>query len=272
MQLAHVRWKSASTTEKIVFLHGMGGTGALWRPVAADLESRYDVLALDQRGHGGSRVSPATGIHGYAPINYGRDVVETMELLGFHPAWLVGHSMGVRTACAAAHLRPDFTRGIVLVDLGFSGAPGGEFSSSIERFLAKLPREFPSRSQARAFIQAECPDLSIAKYLLAGTVSSDDGRVSFPFDHDGIIETLRAARGFSIRDWVRELAERGIPILALRGEQSNVWSSDEFEAERKHFSDLPLVRFREIAGAGHGLPFEKRAEFIAELVAFCASH
>src|SRR5687768_17719997 len=41
---------------KILLLHGMGGTGALWRPLAAALEDHFEILAPDQRGHGGSQL------------------------------------------------------------------------------------------------------------------------------------------------------------------------------------------------------------------------
>src|SRR4051794_24138173 len=103
----------------------MGGTGALWRPIAASLENHFWIMALDQRGHGGSRLVRAPGGRNaqhedYTPLSYGRDVIETLEAESFHPTWLIGHSMGVRTACAAAHLRPEWVRGLVLVDLGFS--------------------------------------------------------------------------------------------------------------------------------------------------------
>ena len=36
--------------KKLLFLHGMGGTGALWRPILVALEKDYEVLALDQMG------------------------------------------------------------------------------------------------------------------------------------------------------------------------------------------------------------------------------
>jgi pimeloyl-ACP methyl ester carboxylesterase len=239
----------------------MGGTGALWRPVGAVLEDRFEVLAPDQRGHGGSR--PAAG--GFAPLDYGRDVVETMEWLGFHPAWLVGHSMGVRTACAAAHLRPDLLCGLVLVDLGFTGAAGGGLGDGLQQFLAVLPMEFDSRDAARAFMAENCPDPSIAQYLMAVSVREESGKLGFPFDRDSLLATLEAARDAEMGPWVRELGERGMPILVLRGERSLVWTREEYLAEKARFADLPSVEFREFAGAGHGLPFEKRPEFVAAI-------
>jgi pimeloyl-ACP methyl ester carboxylesterase len=92
-----------------------------------------------------------------------------------------------------------------------------------------------------------------------------NGRLAFPFDHEALLATIEAARASRVRDWVDEAAGRGIPVLCLRGELSKVWSREDFERERARFKGRANVEFREVAGAGHGLPFEKRAEFTAVL-------
>ncbi len=288
MELAYRRWsrapiqspKSGSETSvaqftnNIVLLHGMGGTGSLWRPIAAQLEDDCDVLAPDQRGHGGSRIpanSRGPERPGYSPLDYARDVLETITSLHFHPAWIVGHSMGARTACAVAHLRPEWVAGLVLVDLGLDGLAGGGLGESLARFIHGLPERFPSRAEAREFMQSHSPDTSIAQYLMAVSVAlpaEDGGGIGFPFDHAALLQTIDEARGTSIRPWIEAAAQNGIPVLALRGAESRVWSRKEFEAEQDYFADPKWkgrVQLREVAGAGHGLPFEKRSEFITEL-------
>src|SRR5690242_8805066 len=101
MELHSQNWPAGDSdsnqkTKKIVMLHGMGGTGSLWRPIAASLEEEFSILAPDQRGHGKSRVPVAPGGRqeaSYTPLDYGRDVIDTMQSRDFHPAWLLGHSM-----------------------------------------------------------------------------------------------------------------------------------------------------------------------------------
>ncbi len=119
MRLVCQHWGNTKEEKpRVVFLHGMGGTGALWRPIAAGLEDHFEILAPDQRGHGASRVTATPGgrdAPSYTPLDYGRDVVETLDALKFHPTWIVGHSMGVRTACAAAYLKPEWIQGLVLL-------------------------------------------------------------------------------------------------------------------------------------------------------------
>lgn len=286
MELATLHWGATDpqTTQKIpsnspaktrlLFLHGMGGTGLLWRPVAAVLEDEFEILAPDQRGHGGSRIPTTPGgrdVPAYSPTDYAQDVVDTLQAQAFHPCVLIGHSMGVRTACAVAHLKPDWVRGLVLVDLGLEGLAGGGLGESLARFIRILPESFPSREAARTFMSENCPDGSIAQYLMAVSVARPvdvGGGVTFPFDHSALLRTIEAARGTSIREWVVEAAKRGIPVLLLRGERSRVWSREDFEAARRELAPISGVELREIPGAGHGLPFEKRAEFTALLRGF----
>ncbi len=277
MKLAYQLWHRPQShpqvvpnpqSNKIVFLHGMGGTGALWRPIAAGLEDQFEILAPDQRGHGKSQIPHLPGGRiqpSYTPLDYGKDVVETLDELHFHPTWLVGHSMGVRTAVAAAHLRPDWIQGIVLIDLGFSGVAGGGLGEGLAQFIRVLPESFENREAAREFMQTYCPDPSIAQYLMAVSVRDASHRVHFPFDHSALIQTIIAARDASVREWVKELAERNIPIHVLRGQNSLVWTHEEFESERKIFANYPSVRFVEFANAGHGLPFEQRPAFVEYL-------
>src|SRR5436190_20024849 len=116
--------KPINEIPKVLLLHGMGGTGSLWRPIASGLESEMAVLASDQRGHGKSIISGMIGSRNpptYTPLDFAQDVIETLGSLAFHPTCVVGHSMGVRTAVAFAYLSPSWVQSLVLVDLGFAG-------------------------------------------------------------------------------------------------------------------------------------------------------
>ncbi len=252
---------------KLVFLHGMGGNGSLWRPIAAALEDDADLLCPDQRGHGESRVPGETTIADYAPLVFAEDVRETCAAARFVPAWVIGHSMGVRTACGYAKLSPASVAGLVLVDLGFSGIAGGGVGEALATFLRDLPPSFPSRAQARTFLDLRCPDPAITQYLLAvSRIDPATGTLTFPFDHAALLKTVEASRGNEAGPWLESFArETARPVYVLRGERSEVYPVSEFAAERSRYGSLPNVKFLEMAGTGHGLPFEKRLEFVALL-------
>ena len=274
MDLAYRHWgiknnslSNAQTHPTLVLLHGMGGTGSLWRPIAAHLEEEFQVIAPDQRGHGGSRPVPDSS---FTPEAYGQDVAHLLDQLQIPSAWVVGHSMGVRTACALAHLRPDLVRGLVLVDLGLSGPAGGGLGAPLAEFLRDMPLHFPSRTAARAHMEAHCPDASIGQYLMAVSVPAPGGagEITFPFDRDALLSTLQAAETSRIRDWIPGILAHHIPILVLRGETSQVWSASDYAEEKSRWSSNPLIQFETFAGAGHGLPFEKRVQFLERLRTF----
>ena len=250
---------------KILLLHGMGGRGSLWRALAANLEEKFSILAPDQRGHGGSQASNfPVGLSSqtYTPLDYGQDVVDTLNSKKFFPAWVVGHSMGVRTAAALAHLQPDWVSGLVLVDLGLSGAAGGGLGDELGTFLNSLPVRFASRFEARSFMEKNCPDPSMAQYLMAVAVMQADGSLDFPFDKAALIQTIYAAKNSVSRAWVEEFARTAKPVRVLRGAESLVYAREDFLAEQARFKKFPKVEFLEVPGTGHGLPFEKRLWFL----------
>lgn len=278
MILHHTLWneidpKLHPSPPKLILLHGMGGTGSLWRPIASSLENKMIILTPDQRGHGRSQVLQTSDSESqirpsYTPLDYGQDLVDTMESIPFFPAWILGHSMGVRTAVAAAHLKPEWTHGLILVDLGFHGIAGGGLGEGLSQFLKILPQEFSSKEQAREFMTQNCPDPSMAQYLMAVSVREDSGKICFPFDHSALIQTIHAARNCSIREWLLDLAQKKVPVLVLRGKRSLVWSEREFQTEKTLFQDYDHVVFEEIPDAGHGLPFEQRLVFAEKVEKF----
>ncbi len=260
MQLNYQLWECPHSPARLVLLHGMGGTGGLWRPIAAALESEMTLLAPDQRGHGKSRpVNQKVPGTPYSPLAYGQDVIDTLAHLGWQNTWLLGHSMGVRTALGAAYLdSSERIQGLILIDLGFSGLAGSSGGNGLGSFLKRLPSSFASREECRQFMKQNCPDPAIGKYLTAVSETGTDGRTRFPFDHSALLETLSASQDLSLRPWVEALCERKLPILVLRGAQSLVWSRLDYDQEKEYFKSYPTIEFQEVQNAGHGLPFEQR--------------
>src|SRR5262249_46240206 len=156
----------------------------------------------------------------------------------------VGHSMGVRSACALAHLKPGWVKGLVLVDLGLAGLAGGGLGGALEKCLRILPESFETRVLAQEFLETNCPDPSIAQYLLAvATIASPrSGPLRFAFQKQALLQTLQSAAQTEISSWIREAAGRGIRVLLLRGGASRVWSRKDYLAAQEMFSDSPKIQ------------------------------
>lgn len=280
MNLHFYRWKpkpseqmSENSSFPLVFLHGMGGTGAIWRPVAAQLEDHFDCIAPDQRGHGKSRPVPLSGKGEFEAQDYARDVIELLDSLGVEKFWLIGHSMGVRTALALASAVPTRVAGLIAVDIGISQNWGGGVGLPLAEFIEKLPRTFPTRNSLKEYVFAHCPDPAIAAYLHAVAKKDEDAVEEtwvFPFEHENLVETIHKANLAPIGEWVTQICDAGVKVTFLRGERSKVWLKEDYEEQRVKYAH-PNLEFQEWENCGHGLPFEQRAKFV-ELIKQKVSH
>jgi pimeloyl-ACP methyl ester carboxylesterase len=117
----NLRYFEAGSGDVVVLLHGFGGsaTGAYIEPgtAAALVAAGYRVIALDQRGHGGSDKP-------HDPDAYGRrmaeDVARLLDHLDVQRAHVIGYSMGGAVANSFRAMYPDR---LLSVSLGGYGWP-----------------------------------------------------------------------------------------------------------------------------------------------------
>lgn len=247
----------------LVFLHGMGGTGQIWRPISAQLEEEFWCIAPDQRGHGGSRPVPENEKDYFNAQDYARDVSALLDNLGIDRYYLIGHSMGVRTSLALAHLEPHKVAGLIAVDISITSEWGGGIGKRLADFIEKLPREFPDRVSLKDYCFLHCPDPSIAQYLTAVSKKTSDAPETwvFPFEHEALVKTIHQADETPIEEWLKEILSAGIQTTFLRGAQSKVWLKADYDEQSTRLKH-PLLEFQEWENAGHGLPFEQRIKFV----------
>jgi pimeloyl-ACP methyl ester carboxylesterase len=193
-------------------------------------------------------------------------VIETLDSLAVKDFILIGHSMGVRTAIAVAHLVPQRIKNLIAVDLGISSEWGGGIGHPLAKFLEALPTTFKSRSALKEYLLRECPDPAIAQYLTAVSkkISDDPETWNFPFDHEALIKTIDEANDSPLGEWVLNSVAQGVQMNFLRGENSKVWLKADYEAQKSKY-ERPGLHFEEWPNCGHGLPFEQRAKFVEYL-------
>ncbi len=280
MELNFFEWKSkesegdaSSKRLPLVFLHGMGGTGQIWRAITAQLEDDFRCIAPDQRGHGASRQIPLSETNLFHATDYAKDVQSLLDKLSISRCYLIGHSMGVRTALALAALDPSRIAGLIAVDIGISSAWGGGIGAPLANFIEKLPEVFPDRTLMKTYLNEHCPDPAIAQYLgaVAKKTSDDPETWVFPFDHQSLVKTIYQADEAPIEDWLmNKILPNGVKTTFLHGERSKVWLQKDFEEQRNRFHH-PLLEFQDWENCGHGLPFEQRARFIEFIRNFTAN-
>jgi pimeloyl-ACP methyl ester carboxylesterase len=229
----------------LVLLHGLLGNGACWTPVARALEDEYDVVMPDARGHGQS----SAPLHGYRYDDHASDVIGLIQSLRLVSPLVLGHSMGGMTAAVVASRLGDLLRGVILVDPTFLSPErqrevcDSDVADQHRRLLklskAELLAQLRSRHARRS---AEMLEL-LAEARRQTRLSAFD--VLTP-PNPAYLELVRAIE---------------IPILLAIGDDPVV----SLETARELQNLNPLVRVAQIAGAGHGLPFDQ-PERLAEVV------
>jgi pimeloyl-ACP methyl ester carboxylesterase len=98
--------------EAIVFVHGWGGSGAVWRDQVTDFAPRTRVITIDLPGHGSSDAPRID----YTIDLFSRAVVAVLDDAGVKKATLVGHSLGAIVVRNAYRRHPGRVSALVLVD------------------------------------------------------------------------------------------------------------------------------------------------------------
>src|SRR5688500_8755990 len=110
--------------DPLFLLHGVSRSSRDFAPLFPALVARWQVYAIDQRGHGQS--GRATR---YLVRDYADDLIEILETRAeFRPAVIYGHSLGALVALSVAARCPDDVRAIILED-----PPGPKLLSGVEQ-------------------------------------------------------------------------------------------------------------------------------------------
>lgn len=249
---------------KLIFLHGLMGSGRNWQTVVNAFAGHFQILTFDQRGHGRS-FQPASG---YAPEDYADDLLKIIDELGWDKIVLVGHSMGGRNALNFAYRFSHRTIGLVIEDIG--PAPHPKAADRIRRLLAMVPTPFKNRVAARQFFQNEFPQkvgegemgATLASYFYMNISDQPDGGADWRFSKDGVLASLDLGNA---KDRFFELEGLTMPTLVIRGAQSAELTQPLFE---KMLASNPRVQGAVINDAGHWVHFDQTQAFIEVLDSF----
>ncbi len=230
-----------------IFVHGLMGAGQNWRKIISQLEKTDRCLTYDQRGHGRSFKPEA----GYSPEDYTADLHFLTESLGWTKFILVGHSMGGRTAFHFASTYPEKVSHLIIEDIGPEAHPRAH--EYFEKLLGVVPDFFESRAAAKDFFEREFPlkaqtkdkIKAVANFLYTNIIELEDGRATFRFRRENIIETVKKGRSHALWDHIARL---NMPTLWIRGQNS-------LELSEAHFQKIseinPRIERVTIPHSGH---------------------
>lgn len=254
--------------DRVVFVHGLMAFSANWRKIASRLQSDFQCLIYDQRGHGRS-FKPDTG---YSPEIFAEDLNKITTELGWNRFHLVGHSMGGRNVMVFANKYPEKVRTLTIEDMG----PDAKTNAAVyyRNMLEVIPTPFKNKDEIKEFFsrrffelfKSNEPSTVLATFLQANLEEKSDGQYDWRFLKKAVYEIVE--EGHKKDRWL-EVASFKMPVLLVRGEFSHVLDMKTYQ---KMLEVNPQITGVEIKGAGHWVHYEKYEEFVLELRKFIALH
>jgi pimeloyl-ACP methyl ester carboxylesterase len=261
-----------ATTMPVVCLPGLARTGADFDTLATALtgdptQPRY-VVTMDYRGRGGSD-------YDRNPFNYNfanelADLLAVLTGLDIGPAVIVGTSRGGILAMLLASARPTAIAGVVLNDIGPVIEVRG--LARIKGYVGNLPepKSFADGAEMlRKLFAGQFPKLSDDDWIAFSkrAFKEQDGRLLPTYDVR-IAKTLAAIDlGRPIPSlWVEFDALARVPVMVIRGANSDVLSPTTVQAMRARRPDLDAV---EVPDQGHA-PLLAEPETIGHISSFIA--
>ncbi len=260
----HYEVLGADHLPKLVFLHGLMGSGKNWARIAKVFNEQFQVLLFDQRGHGRS-FKPEQG---YAPEDYSEDLLKILQELNWSQICLVGHSLGGRNAIYFAAAHPNRVEKLVIEDIGLTVQQ--RHKGNIKRLLSLVPTPFASKEEARFFFQTEFiekikdnPKAKVlSSYFYANIEKKPSGLADWRFSKAGILESVEQGRQSDQWPLWQSLQ---MPTLLIRGEHSEDLTEPDFT---KMQATHPNVKGVEIGDSGHWVHYDQPGEFIMTLKNF----
>ncbi len=105
-----IHYETQGEGDPVMLLTGLGGAGVGWGPQIRMFAQEFHTLVPDHRGAGQSTFAE----DGYTIEQHASDMAETIRLLDFGPAHIVGSSTGGAIATVMALDHPDVVRTIVV--------------------------------------------------------------------------------------------------------------------------------------------------------------
>lgn len=245
---ARVTYHVTGSGPPAVCIQGVGVAASGWQPQLPALAPRFTVIAIDNRGIGGSTLGPQpVSIEAMAG-----DVAAVMAAERCDRAHVIGHSMGGLIALQVALSLPRRVKSLALFCTFADGADPTALSLRMA-VLGLRCRVGTRRMRRNAMLDMVMPR-DVLAYSDRAALAHEFGCL---FGHDLADQApvassqLRAMSKFSARARLRELA--GVPTLVVSG------SHDPIAPPRlgRDVADrIPGARYEEFTEASHALPIQ----------------
>jgi pimeloyl-ACP methyl ester carboxylesterase len=250
----------------VVFAHANGFNASTYRTILTPLAESLRILAIDQRGHGSTRL-PTDPDRLKSWRLYRDDLLALLATLEGPAPVLAGHSMGGTVSLLAAGKQPGVARGLCLFDpvimprtvALYARMPWTSGSvwkkTPLAQGAAKRRAVFDSKASVFDAYKGRgafktWPDASLSDYIDGGFVQREDGKVELACAPAWEAANF-AAQGHD--PWTA-LGRIKVPIRIYRAEQGStcrIGPAEPFELR------YPNAKVTTVEGSSHFLPMER---------------
>jgi pimeloyl-ACP methyl ester carboxylesterase len=253
-----LHFKKSGQGRAVILLHGLFGSADNWHHIALRLAESFQVFAVDQRNHGQSPHSDEMNF----PL-MAADLEKFFTAQKIESAFVVGHSMGGKTAMRFALNFPQRVEKLVVADMAPRAYPPVYAQTIAAQLALDLP-SFQTRQQIEDALAPEIPNLVLRRFLLKNLRRNADGKFFWKINLRGIGENYS-----QLGELVSGSVPFAKPTLFIRGSESNYILAEDEPLVRQLF---PQSEIKTIAEAGHWLHADRPEEFLRLVTEFLAGN
>jgi pimeloyl-ACP methyl ester carboxylesterase len=243
-----IHYVASGSGPPVVLLHGWSADLHMWDDIRVRLAAKYQVIAIDCRGHGRSGKPHEPSAYGVEMVN---DVTRLLDHLGIEQANVIGYSMGGSIALKMLETHPERLLSVVSgASEGFRPGQAQWDSLVVKKLMAGTPLSQAMIEAAPAGMPPPTPE---QRAMMSRMDSLQDSRA---------LGAQRVGNPGLFVDYAL-LARRHVPVLLMVGANDH---PERFEELRKTLPNDTLVV---IPKAGHGNATD-RPEFVEALESFLA--
>lgn len=233
----------------LILIHGLFGSGRLWRIHAQKFAKHYWVHAPDMRNHGKSSHADSMSYEEMA-----QDIADYMDQHGIQKANILGHSMGGKIAMQFALNWPQRVIKLIIEDIApMYYKPRHE--AVIEGIQLLNSTKLNSRSHADSLVKDIIIDNSLRLFLFTNMSKLENGEYGWHINMQGILDNYEEIS----RAPIYKKQPYSCTTLFLKGEKSQ-YILDEYRRKIKEW--FPLSRINTVKNAGHWLHSEQPSTFL----------
>lgn len=249
-----LHFKESGHGRAVILLHGLFGSADNWHSIAVRLTESFHVFTVDQRNHGQSPHSEEMSF-----MLMAEDVNEFMSAHAIESAFIIGHSMGGKTAMQFALQFPQRVGKLVVADMSPRAyAPAHE--KIFAALLALDLKSFSMRQQIEDALAPDIPDLVLRRFLLKNLGRNVAGEFFWKINLRSLFENYP-----QLRQPISAPVPFMKPTLFLRGGKSDYINSEDEPLIRELF---PQSEIQTIAAAGHWIHADQPEEFFKRVLKF----